>query len=100
MTGNKRFISLMLICMLATTGCATLTTTSHFTKESPRIYSGTRLDIHATAYHEDILRMYREKYGVTPPNHPLLDLPFSLLLDTVIFIPIVSHMFAVRLLTD
>ena len=100
MTRKQRFISLILIGMLLTTGCATLTTASHFTKESPRIYSGTRLDIHATAYHEDILRVYRDKYGVTPPNYPKLDLPFSLLLDTIIFIPIVSQMFVIRLFVD
>ena len=97
---NKRSIAIVMICMLLTTGCATFTTTSHFTKESPRIYSGTRLDIHASAHHEDALLVYRDKYGVTPPEYPILDLPFSLLLDSIIFLPIVSHMFAIRLLTD
>jgi len=75
--------------MLLITGCATLTTASHFTSESPKIYSGTKLDVHANANDENILRIYRDKYGVEPPAYPKLDLPFSLLLDTIILVPIV-----------
>jgi uncharacterized protein YceK len=60
---RNRLISTILILMLLTTGCATLTTASHFTKESPMIYSGTRLDIHASADHQDRLRVYRDKYA-------------------------------------
>lgn len=89
MTRNSRLASAMLIFMLLTTGCATLTTASHLTKESPMIYSGTRLDIHASANHEDILRVYRDKYGVEPPDYPKLDLPISLLLDTILLFPMV-----------
>lgn len=89
MTRNRRLVSAMLIFMLITTSCATLTTASHFTRESPKIYSGTRLDIHAGANDEDILRVYRDKYGVEPPAYPKLDLPFSLLFDTIILFPIV-----------
>jgi uncharacterized protein YceK len=75
--------------MLSTTACATLTTTSHFTEDSPKIYSGTRLDLHASTQHDDVLRSYRDKYGVEPPDHPKLDLPFSLLFDTIILVPVV-----------
>jgi uncharacterized protein YceK len=89
MTQNGRLTSAMLILMLLTTGCATLTTASHFTGDSPMIYSGTRLDMHASASDEKILRGYREKYGVEPPAYPKLDLPFSLLFDTIILVPIV-----------
>lgn len=89
MTRNKQLISATLIFMLLTTGCATLTTASHFTRESPMIYSGTRLDMHASANDEDILRVYRDKYGVEPPAYPKLDFPFSLLFDTLILVPIV-----------
>ncbi len=88
-TRNRRLVSAMLIFTLSTTGCATLTTTSHLTKESPMIYSGTRLDIHASAHHEDILRVYRDKFGVEPPAYPKIDVPFSLLLDTLILFPMV-----------
>ncbi|HSB33562.1 MAG TPA: YceK/YidQ family lipoprotein, partial [Nitrospirota bacterium] len=70
-------------------GCATLTTASHFTKDSPKFYSGTRLDMHARALHEDALLAYKDKYGVDPPDYPGIDLPFSLLFDTVILVPIV-----------
>ncbi len=89
MTRNRRLVSAMLIFLLLTTGCATLTTASHFTSESPKIYSGTKLDIQASANHEDILRVYRDKYGVEPPDYPTLDFPFSLLFDTIILVPIV-----------
>jgi uncharacterized protein YceK len=88
-TLNKRLFSAILIFMLSTTACATLTTTSHFTKESPKIYSGARLDLHASAHHDEILRGYRDKYGVEPPDHPKLDLPFSMLFDTIILVPVV-----------
>lgn len=89
MTRNGLLTSVMLIFLLLTTGCATLTTASHFTSDSPMIYSGTRLDMHASASDENILRVYREKYGVEPPAYPKLDLPFSLLFDTIILVPIV-----------
>ena len=88
-TWDRRLVYAMLILTLLTTACASLTTTAHFTKESPKIYSGTRLDIHASAGHDDILRSYRDKYSVEPPAYPKLDLPFSLLFDTIILIPIV-----------
>lgn len=89
MTRNRRLVSVVLIFLLCTTGCATMTTANHFTQDSPMIYSGTRLDIHASADDETILRNYRDKYGVEPPAYPKLDLPFSLLFDTIILIPVV-----------
>jgi uncharacterized protein YceK len=90
MTGWKKLlISTRLVLMASTSGCATLTTMSHVTRESPLVYSGTRLDIHASAGNENTLRIYREKYGVEPPEYSKLDLPFSFLLDTIILIPIV-----------
>ncbi len=86
---HSRLISALLICALLTTGCATLTTATHFTPESPMVYSGTRLDLHASANHDEVLRVYKDKYGVEPPACPKLDLPFSLLLDTLILFPVV-----------
>ena len=86
---HSRLISALLACALLATGCATLTTAAHFTRESPMVYSGTRLDIHASANHDEILRVYKDKYGVEPPDYPKLDLPFSLLFDTLILLPIV-----------
>ena len=90
MTRNRRLVSAaMLMFTLLTTGCATLTTAAHFTGDCPMIYSGTRLDLHASANDENILRDYRDKYGVEPPAYPKLDLPFSFLFDTIILVPIV-----------
>jgi uncharacterized protein YceK len=83
--------SLCIVCavFLMTPGCATLTTAAHFTEDSPKFYSGTRLDIHARAQDENILFVYKNKYGVEPPDYPRIDLPFSFLFDTVILIPVV-----------
>jgi uncharacterized protein YceK len=89
MSTRSRCTSFFLVFLLSTSGCATLTTASHFTSESPKLYSGTRLDLHAGAHHENIIKEYKDKYDVEPPAHPKLDLPFSLLLDTIILIPIV-----------
>ena len=89
MIRNRRSVAAMLIFLVLTTSCATLTTATHFTSESPMVYSGTRLDIHASAHHDEVLRVYREKYDVEPPAYPVLDLPFSLLLDTLILVPVV-----------
>ena len=97
---HSRLISTLLICALLTTGCATLTTASHFTRESPMVYSGTRLDIHASANHDEILLVYRDKYGVEPPEYPKLDLPFSLLLDTLILFPVVYPIFLYQAVFD
>lgn len=100
MNQSRRLISAILILMLLTTGCATLTTATHFTKESPMIYSGTRLDIHASADHENMLRVYKDKYGVEPPVHPGLDLPFSFLFDTIILFPVVMPIFLYQAVFD
>jgi uncharacterized protein YceK len=45
------------------------------------VFSGTRLDANAITGNEIGIR----KSGVTPPSYPLLDLPFSLVADTLIF---------------
>jgi len=83
--------TLCVICaaLLLTTGCATLTTAAHFTKDSPKFYSGTRLDSHAIAHDETVLLVYKNKYGIEPPAYPKIDIPFSVLFDTIILVPIV-----------
>jgi uncharacterized protein YceK len=88
MDHNRRALSAILILVLLTQGCATLTTAAHFTADSPKVYSGTRLDIHAGAHNEEMLRIYKDRYGVEPPRHPKLDLPFSFLFDTIILVPL------------
>jgi uncharacterized protein YceK len=67
--------------ILLSSGCATYRTISAVTQGSPRVYSGTRLDIDAISDSHVTLK----KFDVAPPKHPLLDLPASLALDTVIF---------------
>jgi uncharacterized protein YceK len=62
-------------------GCATIRTMpSLATPEHPKIYSGARLDYHAITEHEESLK----KFKAEPPEHPLVDFPFSVILDTVI----------------
>ncbi len=82
-------LSILFAALLITSGCATLTTASHFTEESPKIYSGTRFDIRASLHDESALSVYRDRYGVTPPDYPKIDLPFSFLFDTIILGPVV-----------
>jgi uncharacterized protein YceK len=81
-------LSVFTVLLLLVAGCATGRTVTHFSEESPLLYSGTRLDIHAISQNESILQMYKEKFGVEPPAHPKLDLPISFLLDTLVLIPI------------
>lgn len=82
-------ISCFMALVLLTAGCATGRTVTHFTEGSPMVYSGTRLDVHAISANHQVLQTYKEKYGVEPPDHPRLDLPFSFLLDTLLLFPVV-----------
>lgn len=82
-------LCVVLTVLLITSGCATIKTASHFTADSPKFYSGARLDIHASSNDESMLRVYKEKYDVEPPEYPRIDLPFSFLFDTFILIPVV-----------
>ena len=47
---------------------------------TPKVYSGTRMDILAARGDWERLRAFPGE----PPARPLLDLPFSLLLDTLV----------------
>lgn len=76
------FSSAMPIILLYMAGCATFKTVSHPTRESPKLYSGTRLDIHAIRGNQEVLKVYRDKYKVVPPEQPKLDLPLSFIFDT------------------
>jgi len=74
------FTVLPALCIaLSLQGCATYSTISEAKPGSPKIYSGTRLDIHAIEGNEFALL----KFKADPPKHPALDLPFSMLLDTI-----------------
>ena len=45
------------------------------------VFSGTRLDVKAITGDEIGIRKFR----ATPPSYPLVDLPFSLVADTLLF---------------
>lgn len=64
--------------------CATVDTVSSLTIDSPKLYSGTRLDWAAISEDDLRLRVYAEKFNVVPPVHPKSDLLFSFVLDTVV----------------
>ena len=68
-----------LLVLLSTTGCATYRTMSA-ESESPKLYSGTRLNVYALSG-DDI---EASKSKADAPRYPLLDLPFSVALDTAI----------------
>jgi uncharacterized protein YceK len=79
------------LCLLLTTslplgGCATFRTLSTFDPERPMIYSGTRLDWNVTVGDES----WPRKFGVAPPRYPIIDLPFSFVLDTVMLLATIN----------
>ncbi|MFC0708925.1 YceK/YidQ family lipoprotein [Azorhizophilus paspali] len=63
-------------------GCATLRTLNANRPDVPLVYSGTRLDWYAI--HGGCCPL--DHFGAEPPPHPALDLPGSVLLDTL-FLP-------------
>ena len=78
-------IILFLFLALFLNGCATLRTVPHFTINAPKLYSGTRMDLDAMNQSQDYVL---KKYNAEAPSHPKLDLPFTLLLDTVVLFPV------------
>ena len=72
-------IFLLIATSLPLGGCATFRTLSTFDPKRPMIYSGTRFDWNVTVGDES----WPRKFGVEPPRYPILDLPFSFALDTV-----------------
>jgi uncharacterized protein YceK len=81
---QMRIVILIVVALLSLNGCATIDTVSSFTIESPKIYSGTRLDKVAMNKEHIRLRVYKEKFNVVPPENPETDIFFSFLLDTII----------------
>jgi uncharacterized protein YceK len=67
-------VVLFLFLTLFFNGCATLRTVPHFTLDTPKLYSGTRMDLDAGNQSQDYLL---KKYNVEAPSHPNLDLPFT-----------------------
>ena len=62
---------------LALSGCATYSTISNAGPNTPKVFSGTRLNAAALSGDDYELRRFR----VSPPPYPLLDLPFSFVAD-------------------
>lgn len=68
----------LLLLLISVSGCATTSTLNQPLHErKPLVMSGVRLDL-ATLRNEAEIT---ERFGVSPPAYPLLDLPFSAALD-------------------
>jgi uncharacterized protein YceK len=78
------FNTAILFLILTSPGCGTILTASHFTIGSPKIYSGVRMDMDAMTTKPNVVR---KKYNVDPLPFPMLDIPFSFLLDTILILP-------------
>jgi len=68
------------VLLLSSSGCATYRTISTAEQGSPKVFSGTRLDVSAILGDEFALR----KFKADPPRYPLVDLPFSIGFDMAI----------------
>jgi len=68
------------VLLLSSTGCATYRTISKAEQGSPKVFSGTRLDVSAIRGDEVALR----KFKADPPSYPLVDLPLSIGFDIAI----------------
>ena len=73
-----RALGLALVVLLP--GCATVRTLDAAKPGAPLVYAGTRLDWYAL--HGGCCA--QERFGTEAPRHPRLDLPASLLLDTLL----------------
>ncbi len=79
--GRASNLSVLLTVLFSCTGCATTSTLNQPAHErKPLVMSGTRLDIASLRSESSV----EERFGVTPPNYPLLDLPFSAVLDLIV----------------
>ncbi|MNJ45110.1 hypothetical protein D3C77_401930 [compost metagenome] len=75
----KRLLGVAALCVLVS-GCASVRTLDAAKPGAPLVYSGTRLDLYA-------LRggcCAMDRFGAEAPRYPGLDLPGSLLLDTLL----------------
>ena len=73
-------VAIVVLQLSFSSGCATYRTISKAEQGSPKVFSGTRLDVSAIRGDEIGLR----KFKVDPPKYPLVDLPFSIGFDTAI----------------
>ena len=79
-TRHRRMVSALLTAFVVTSsGCATVTTIQTADPKTAKIFSGTRQDLRAIG--GEIAE--NAKFRAPPPPWPLLDLPFSFMLDVV-----------------
>ena len=72
-----------LACVVASSGCATVSTIQRADEHTVKVFSGTRQDLRAIGGETAENARYRSP----PPPYPLLDLPFSFALD-VLMLPL------------
>jgi len=70
----------LLMGMALLQGCATVSTLDVAKQSRPLIYSGTRLDWYAL----NGGCCPTDRFGTSPPSYPGLDLPFSMVVDTLV----------------
>lgn len=78
MQSLKSVLFVLLVVPLG--ACGTFRSISALEPGSPRVFSGTRFDI--SAIRQDVFALKR--FEAEPPPYPWLDLPASLVLDTLI----------------
>ncbi len=80
----RRCLRLCCALVLATQliGCGTISSFANVRRETPIVYSGTIMDRAAIANDQAML----DKFAMSPPTHPRVDLPFSVVADTF-FLP-------------
>ena len=77
-TFKSKAILLGFLLVLTLSGCATTATLSQPAHErKPVVMSGSRLDLASLRGERNV----ELRFGVQPPDYPLLDLPFSIFLD-------------------
>ena len=80
-SSSALFLWIIVALAIGLEGCGTIRTMPSLTSpRHPKIYSGARLDFHAIMKNEECLK----KFKAEVPEYPLIDFPFSLILDTVI----------------
>ena len=76
------FVSAAVVTVMpGTVGCASYRTIATAERGTPKVFSGTRLDVQAILHNEYGLR----KFKTEPPSYPWLDLPFSVFADMMVF---------------
>jgi uncharacterized protein YceK len=70
----------VILGLLLTTGCSTVRTLDANQPGAPIVYAGTRLDLYAM----EGGCCEKDRFGAEAPKYPMLDLPGSALLDTLL----------------